>query len=130
MADMRRAPIASRGVDLRRRTLALALAAIRLHRAICRMPDARILSLQLLRSATSTGANYRAACRARSRREFIARLGVVVEECDETLYWLELIRAAGVGEPISVADMENEAEELLRVFVASIATAKARSRGS
>lgn len=94
------------------------------------MPDARILSLQLLRSATSTGANYRAACRARSRREFIARLGVVVEECDETLYWLELIRAAGVGEPISVADMENEAEELLRVFVASIATAKARSRGS
>jgi four helix bundle protein len=129
MANMRRAPIVSRGVNLRRRTLAPALAAIRLHRAICRMPDARILSLQLVRAATSTGANYRAACRARSRREFIARLGVVIEECDETLYWLELIRAAGVIAADGVTEMEDEAEELLRVFVASVATAKARSRG-
>lgn len=128
MSERRRTPIAARGLDLRRRTLALALDAIQLHRCLGRTPEGRVLSIQLLRAATSTGANYRAACRSRSRREFIARLGIVVEESDEVLYWLELLRIAGMGDQPVLARMEKEAEELTRVFVASIATAKARMK--
>ena len=75
--------------ELRTRTKRFAARIIRMHSALPRTPAARIIGDQVLRSATSVGANYRAACRARSRAEFIAKLGIVVEEAEETVYWLE-----------------------------------------
>lgn len=66
--------------------MALAISAVLLCKGLRGGPETRIVQGQLIRSATSVGANYRAACRARSRREFIAKLGIVIEECDETLF--------------------------------------------
>jgi four helix bundle protein len=77
--------------NLRDRTKAFAIRIVRLFRALPHSREAQVIGNQLLRSGTSVGANYRAACRARSRQEFISRLGVVVEEADETIFWLELL---------------------------------------
>jgi len=77
--------------ELRDRTKAFALRGIRLYRSLPTSADAQVLGKQLLRSATSVAANYRAACRARSRAEWIAKLGLVVEEADESLFWLQLM---------------------------------------
>jgi four helix bundle protein len=77
--------------ELQRRTKQFALRVFKLVDALPRTPVGRAVANQLARSATSVGANYRAACRARSRAEFVARLGTVLEEADESLYWLELI---------------------------------------
>jgi four helix bundle protein len=79
---------------LKKRTKDFALRVIRLYRSLPRTAEARVLGTQLLRSSTSIGANYRAACRGRSRAEFIAKLGVVLEEANETVFWLELIAEA------------------------------------
>jgi four helix bundle protein len=78
--------------ELQRRTKAFALRVLKLVDALPRTPAGRAISNQLVRSAMSVGANYRAACRARSRLEFAAKLGTVLEEADESLYWLEMIR--------------------------------------
>jgi len=78
----------------------------------------------MLRSATSVGANYRAACRARSRAEFTAKLGVVEEEADETLYWLELLEESGLVKGQLLRDLMNEAGELVAIFAASRMTVK------
>ncbi len=77
---------------LKVRTKDFALRVLRLHRSLPRTDEARILGKQLLRSCTSIGANYRAACRGRSRPEFVAKLGIVLEEADETVFWLELYK--------------------------------------
>jgi|SRR5712671_2631381 len=77
---------------LKLRTKNFALRVLRLYRSLPRTQEARILGTQLLRSSTSIGANYRAGCRGRSRAEFVAKLGVVLEEADETVFWLELFR--------------------------------------
>jgi four helix bundle protein len=87
-----------------------------------------VLGRQLLRSATSVGANYRAACRARSSSEFIAKLGVVEEEADESLYWMELIVDAGLLPEERVRCLSTECDELLRIVVASIKTARSKNR--
>src|ERR1700690_3788408 len=76
-----------------------ALRILRLYRSLPRTDEARILGKQLLRSSTSIGANYRAACRGRSRAEFIAKLGIVLEEADETVFWLELLQEGDVFSP-------------------------------
>jgi four helix bundle protein len=70
------------------------------------------------------GANYRAACRARSKAEFIAKLGIVLEEADESVFWLELIEETGLVGPDKLRSLLNEAEELTAIFVASLRTAK------
>ena len=89
-----------------------------------RTREALVMGQQLLRSGTSVAANYRAACRARSKAEFIARIGIVVEEIDETVFWLELLVESGtLGEP-SMNGLLPEANELLAVFAASQRTAK------
>ncbi len=85
---------------------------------------ASILGRQLLRCGTSVGANYRAACRARSRRDFVAKLGIVEEECDEVIYWLELLTDAGIIDKARVTDLLTEANEVLSIVVASIKTAR------
>jgi four helix bundle protein len=89
-----------------------------------RMGD--IIGRQLLRSATSVGANYRAACRARTQVEFASKIGIVEEEADESAYWLELIVESGLLPAARVEDLLAEANELVAIFVASARTAKRR----
>jgi four helix bundle protein len=117
-------PITSRGLDIRDRSKLLGVQVIGLFQRLQCHPTARILASQFLRAGTAIGANYRAACRARSRREFIAKLGIVVEETDETLYWLDLFVSSNLAAEADLALIRKEAEELLRIFVASIATAR------
>lgn len=74
-----------------------------------------ILCRQLVRSATSVGANYRAACRARSNNEFVSKLGIVEEEVDESMFWLELMLDHGLGDKMAVKALLSECEELLRI---------------
>ena len=91
--------------------------ALRIIRAFSRLPkseEARVLGRQFLRSGTSVAANYRAACRARSAADFISKIGVVVEEADETLFWLELIVDSKIVEAIMVDPLKVECEELLK----------------
>jgi len=79
-----------------------------------------------LRSGTGVAANYRAVCRARSKAEFVSKIGVVVEEADETVFWLELVAETGIVARERIQDLLQEANELLRIFVASRETAKSR----
>ena len=91
-------------------------------------PDWRSIADQLLDAATSAAANYRAAGRARSRAEFVAKLGIVNEESDEAVYWLEVMRDGSVGDRREVGLLLPEAKELRAIFAASYATAR-RNRG-
>jgi four helix bundle protein len=84
---------------------------------------ANAIGNQLVRSATSVGANYRAACRARSAAEFIAKLGIAEEEADESGYWLELIMEGGLLQSHLVSDLHNEAGQLQKILTASRLTA-------
>ena len=106
------------------RTKQFALRILRSYRALPAREEARILGRQLLRSGTSVGANYRAACRARSKAEFVAKLGIVLEEADETVFWLELLLEGGIVKAGKLDDLLNEAQELTSIFVASLCTAK------
>src|ERR1035438_7439907 len=110
--------------ELQSRTKRFALRIVKLYRSLPKSDEARILGKQLLRSGTSIGANYRAACRARSRAEFIAKLGIVLEEADETVFWLEVMRESGIFTETKLRDIVQEARELLSIFVASVRTAK------
>lgn len=112
------------GNDLKERTKQFALRVIRLCRALPRSEEARIIGRQLLRSGTSVGANYRAACRARSKAEFVAKLGIVLEEADETVFWLELLQESDIVTARKLGSLAQEARELTSIFVASICTAK------
>ena len=80
----------------------------------------------MLRSGTSIGANYRAAGRARSKAEFAAKIGIVVEEADETVFWLELLVETGIVPEAKLSELLKEANELVAIFVASQRTARAR----
>jgi four helix bundle protein len=112
--------------QLRSRTKQFAIRIIRLFRALPRAEEARIVGRQLLRSGTSVAANYRATGRARSKTEFIAKMGVVVEEADETVFWLELLVEADIVPETKLRDLLKEANELLAIFAASQRTAKGR----
>ena len=112
--------------ELKARSKRFALAIIKLFRDLPRTEEARILGRQLLRSGTSVAANYRAACRARSKAEFIAKLGVVVEEIDETVFWIELLAESATLPHVRLKSVETEANELLAIFAASRNTAKNR----
>jgi len=112
---------------LKDRTKQFAIRIVKLFRALPKNDEARVIGKQVLRSGTSVAANYRAVCRARSGAEFIAKIGVVVEEADETVFWLELLVETEI---ISLQKMEsliNEANELLAIFAASQTTAKTNS---
>ena len=82
--------------ELRARTKDFAIRIVRLYRALPKSTDAQVLGKQLLRSGTSVAANYRAACRGRSRAEWLAKIGIVVEEADETFFWLEMLSECGI----------------------------------
>ncbi len=107
---------------LRERTKQFSLRIIRLFRHIPWQHDAHVIAKQLLRSGSSIGANYRAACRGRSRAEFFAKLCIVVEEADETVYWLELLYESEMLPRQKLASILREARELAAIFTASKAT--------
>ncbi len=109
---------------MRQRTKQFAMRAIRLYRSLPKTEEARVIGRQLLRAATSVAANYRAVCRARSRAEFIAKMGIVLEETDECLFWLELLGDACIVDKARLTSFMKEAEELVRVFHSSIQTAR------
>ena len=111
--------------DLRDRTKRFALRVFKLFRSLPKSDEGRILGKQLLRCGTSVAANYRAVCRARSRDEFIAKMGLVVEEADETVFWLEFLVDAGMVSRPRMESLLAEANELVAIFVASRKTAKA-----
>jgi len=108
---------------LKRRTMVFAIQVTRFCRTLPEHWEGRHVGDQLLRSVTSVAANYGATCRSRSRREFIAKLGLVVEEADETLFWLLFVAEAGLKRKEDVADLVTEARELLAIFTASAKTA-------
>src|SRR5690349_7457903 len=110
---------------LQRRTKLFALRVIRLTQSLPRDRTADVIGRQLLRCGTTVGANYRAACRARSPADFIAKLGIVEEEADESLYWMELLLESKLVDQSLIAELIKEANELLSMTVASIRTAKA-----
>ena len=117
-----------RSEQLKKRTKQLALRVIHLFKAIPRGEEARIIGRQVLRSGTSVGANYRAACRARTSKEFVSKIRIVVEEADETVYWLELLVEAAIVTKRRLENLYVEANELLAIFAASQRTAESRSR--
>jgi four helix bundle protein len=110
--------------DLRQRSKNFALRIIHLCDALRSKRSSNVIAAQLLRSGNSVAANYRAAGRARSKAEFLAKLGVVVEEADETIFSLELLSDAGVVKVNRLAALLKEANELLAIFAASRSTAK------
>lgn len=114
--------------DLQIRTRDFAVRILKMSDAIPNQRGGSAIRNQIVRSGTSVGANYRAACRARSKKEFTARLGVAVEEADETVYWLELLVAAELLPESKIAPLLNEAEEILKILASSYATARANKQ--
>ena len=103
--------------------------ALRVIKAVQALPGdevSRVLGRQLLRSGTSVGANYRAACRAKSGADFLNKLKIVEEECDESMYWMELLVDAGLFPKLKLSALIQEADELLSITVAALRTARAR----
>jgi four helix bundle protein len=116
--------MSSQPEQLRNRTKEFALQIIRLYRSLPYRTDCQVLGKQLLRCGTSVAANYRAVCRARSKAEFIARIGIVVEESDESVLWLELMTESGIISEERTKGLLQEANELTAIFAASQRTAK------
>ncbi len=110
--------------DLKDRTKRLGVQVIRLAEHLPQRPGAEIIGKQVIRCATSIGANYRAACRARSKADFIAKLAIAEEESDETLYWLEVLQELRVLDDQSFKQLHQEAEEITKILTASGKTAK------
>jgi four helix bundle protein len=116
--------------QLRDRTKRFAYRVVKLFRSLPRTPEAQIVGKQLFRSATSVAANYRAACNARSKPEFIAKIGVVVEEADESVFWLELMGDNEIVPVKRLAGLIQEARELTAIMAASQRTARAKDKTS
>jgi len=116
--------------DLKKRTKAFALRILRLVESLPNNDTCRVLGRQLLRSGTSVGANYRAACRAKSQPDFISKMDTVEEEADEALYWMELLVESGHVKPACLSKLAEEGEEILKITVASINTARRSLRAS
>jgi len=110
--------------ELQQRTKQFALRVIRLVESLPKGRTAEVIGRQLLRSGTSVGANYRAACRAKSTADFISKMGTVEEEADESLYWMELLVEAGIVKSELLVSLMQEADELVAITVSSINTAK------
>ena len=109
--------------ELKARTKQFALRVMTLIDSLPNSTKGRVVANQLMRAATSVGANYRAVCRGRSTAEFISKLGVVVEESDECCYWLELIMEGGLFPVEKVEDLYQEADEITAIMTASHKTA-------
>ncbi len=110
--------------DLKDRTKKFAIRIIKLVESLSKGQTEYIIGKQLLRCGTSVGANYRASCRARSLADFIAKMGIVEEELDESLYWMEILIETNHIKAEKLSSLMNEANELLSIVVTSIKTAK------
>jgi len=115
--------------EMKTRTRTFALRILRLVASLPRNRTGDVIGRQLLRAGTSVGANYRAACRSRTDKDFLARMGIVEEEADEVLYWLELLAEADIVKAKRLADLQAEGNEILAMIVASIKTVKRRTGG-
>ena len=112
--------------QMKTRTKQFSLRIVRLFQAMPKTDESRIIGRQVLRSGTSVGANYRAACRARSDKEFLAKIGIVVEEADETAFWLDLLIEADVITATKLGNLLQETNELLAIFAATQRTVRNR----
>ena len=110
--------------EMKKRTKEFAKATIKLCRKLPNTREGKLVGDQMFRSGTSVAANYRAACRGRSKAEFISKLAIVEEEADETLFWLELIQEMDIlNEPL-IESLMKECDELIAIIVTSIKTVK------
>jgi four helix bundle protein len=114
--------------DLKKRTKQFALDVIRFVRTLPYTDEARAIGRQLLRSGPGVASNYRSACRARSRAEFVARIGVALEEADESALWFEILTESAISLTNQAFQLLQESDELSAIFVASSVTAKAELR--
>ena len=110
--------------DLKKRTRDFAVRIMRLVDRLPKKTSSRAVGSQLVRCATSVGANYHIACRSRSRAEFAAKVGIVLEECDECLFWLHLIIDAGLMPAQRIQALLREAAELTAIFTTAAKTAR------
>ncbi|MDI7259693.1 MAG: four helix bundle protein [Thermodesulfobacteriota bacterium] len=110
--------------DLKERTKHFALKVIKVVEMLPRGRIADILGRQLLRSGTSVGGNYRSACRAKSTADFISKMGIIEEEADETIYWMELLIEAGLVRKDDLISLLDEANQILAITISSIKTAR------
>ena len=110
--------------ELKQRTKDFGKCVIKLIESLPKNTTTGVIGRQLLRSSTSVGANYRAVCRAKSRADFVAKLCIVEEECDESLYWLEMLVETNHIKAALVSDLMKEGEEILAIIVASAKTAR------
>jgi len=102
--------------EFRRRTKALAMRIVQLYSRLGSKEDSKIIGKQLLRSSTSMAANFRASCRARSEAEHYSKLCIVIEESDETLFWLELLEESGMINPDLIKNVKDESFSILQVL--------------
>ena len=110
--------------QMKKRTKEFARKIIKLCRNLPKNMEGRLIGNQIFRSGTSVAANYRAACRARSTADFISKLGIVEEEADETLFWLELIEEMEILDKASIDYLMKENDEIIAIIVSSIKTAR------
>jgi four helix bundle protein len=113
---------------MKKRTKEFAKKVIDLCRQLPENREGRLIGNQIFRSGTSVGANYRSACRGRSKADFIAKLGIVLEEADESLYWLEILAETKIVKADLLTPLMKEANELVSIFVSSLNTAKKKPR--
>jgi four helix bundle protein len=111
-------------IDMYKRTMKMALEIIKLTKAFPHSKESKVIAYQIIKSSTSTAANYRAAGRGKSLKDFIAKLGIAEEECDETVFWLEMILEADLAMQDQTHEIKQEASEILAIIVSSIKTAK------
>ncbi len=111
--------------ELKKRTKQFGLRIIRLIEALPSSKAANVIGNQLLRSGTSVGANYRAACRARSKPDFISKASISIEEADESLYWMEMLVEAEIMPKEKLTALMKEADEIVAILTASVKTARA-----
>ena len=122
------AGVGSPSEELRQRLKRFAIRVVKFVRALPREPAVDVIGRQLVRSGTGVSSNYRAACRGRSRAEFIAKLGVVLEEADEAEHWLDVLDGSGLSGSDELRWLHAESAELRAIFAASVATARRNHR--
>ena len=111
-------------LEMNRRTMNMALEVIKLTKLFPVCQESKVVTYQIIKSSTSTAANYRSAGRGKSSKDFIAKLGIAEEECDETIFWLEMISEAHLAPVEAMLPIKQEAAEILAIIVSSIKTAK------
>ena len=114
--------------ELKARTKRFAIAVVTIARSFPADPVTTVITRQIVKSGTSVEANCRSACRGKSKPDFISKMAIAEDEADETQYWLEVLTEAGIIKADAVASLIEEAEQLVRIFVASINTARGGPR--